>query len=88
MPKYSFYRDAKCQVWERLHFRIEAACEEEATQKLQDLHDMGFNIDNVDHYQTEILYETSEEMSIEANNQLPTVEYYDSSEKLLFTNAF
>lgn len=74
MPEFHFHLDNKETVWRRSHCTIEAESEEEALKKMKEvaLLDDFFTHSN----DSEILFETSYELSYEENENQPTVEVY------------
>lgn len=89
METYKYYCDTKVTIWNRSYFNIEADTDEDATAKLKELQDSGF-----DFYKCELeidsqetLYDTECEMSVEENGGCETKECYTIAEELLFTNA-
>jgi hypothetical protein len=80
MPKYNFYIDQKETIWKRLHCSIEASDEKEAMLKMRRL---AFETD-YDIYcnESEMMFETSEDMTYEENLNNPTREIYYNDEMI------
>ncbi len=79
MAQYDFYQDQKYTIWERIHFTIEARSEEEAAAKATSAirSDIYFTEEeSVRVVDTEILFDTVEEISIEDNAGNATKEIY------------
>lgn len=74
MSKYEFYIDQKETIWRRLSCSIEADNEEEAILKMRSLaHEHDYDLHC---YESEMIYETSEDMTYEDNFDNPTREIY------------
>lgn len=81
MPTYKFYQDKKCTVWERTFFTIEAESEEAAIRcagqlgkgdlYAAEMQEEGIAID-----ESETLYDSMEELSVNNNDGQPTVEIF------------
>lgn len=79
MAQYDFYQDQKYTIWERIHFTIEARSEEEAAAKAASMirRDIYFTEEEcVRVIETEILFDTFEEISVEDNAGNATKEIY------------
>ena len=87
MENYTFHQDVKCSLWVRQFFSIDAESLEEAKRKA-----IKFRSEDVSDYpefeNSETLFETQENISVEDNDGQPTVELYASGSKTAFaTNA-
>ena len=78
VEKFELYRDSKCTIWFREYFSIEAENREEAINKIIS--------DKVVPYCNEFLFDTSEMLTPEENENFSTEEIYEGSE-LLYQNA-
>ena len=79
MAQYDFYQDQKYAIWERIHFTIESRSEEEAAAKAASMirSDICFTEEeSVRVIDTEILFDTIEEISVEDNAGNATKEIY------------
>lgn len=81
--KFNFYLDQKVTVWERTSFEITAETEDEAKEIAKKfLNTVGTNDvadcddDAVEFIETETLYETEDDMSVEDNGGMATMELY------------
>lgn len=82
MKKFEFYVDRKSTIWRRSWYEIEANSIKEALDKCKDDY---FDENSLD---SELIYDTEEEMLPSDNNGYSTVEIYDTnSKKLLYTNS-
>ena len=74
MTKYNFYIDQKETIWKRLYCSIDAHSEEEAILKMRSLaYDDDYDIYC---HESEMMYDTSEDMTYEDNSNNPTREIY------------
>ncbi len=73
------YADIKYTVWERTFFDDEIS-NESIIQQLKDR-------DIIDSYETEILFETFESLSVVDNDGDSTIELYDEDENLIWSNT-
>ncbi len=93
MAQYDFYQDQKYAIWERIHFAVEARSEEEAAAKAASMirSDIYFTEEeSVRVIDTEILFDTIEEISVEDNAGNATKEIYmvaPHQDKMLADNA-
>ena len=81
MAYYKFYQDKKCTVWERTFFTVEAGSEEAAIRfagqfgkgdlYAAEMQEEGIGID-----ESETLYDSMEELSVDDNGDQPTVEIF------------
>lgn len=79
MAQYDFYQDEKCIIWERTRFTIDAPTQEEAMAKAASMirSDIYFTEEEcVRVIETEILFDTIEEISVEDNVGNATKEIY------------
>jgi hypothetical protein len=79
---FEFYMDQKHTVWLRTWFSVQARSQEEANEKVRQMYDN----DEIDG-DTEYLYETLEEMSLEDNGDMSTVEIYTEHVDLVLQNG-
>lgn len=90
MQKFNFYQDRKVTCWERTHFEVKAESYEDAVSIVKSWHgddvlsfeddDKVFIIDG------EILYETSESLSVEDNGGNPTIEVFAKNGENIIDN--
>jgi len=78
MKNFNLYVDRKSTVWEREYYNVEAENIQEATKKILD-----YDCDLDD---SEILYETLEYMDVDENDGESTLEIFDDSDKLIYSN--
>jgi len=78
MENFNLYVDRKSTVWEREYYNVEAENIQEATKKILD-----YDCDLDD---SEILYETLEYMDVDENDGESTLEIFDDSDKLIYSN--
>lgn len=79
MAQYDFYQDQKYTIWERTHFTIEARSQEEAVAKATSIIDSDIYFieeENVRVVDTELLFDTIEELSVDDNVGNATKEIY------------
>lgn len=81
MACYKFYQDKKCTVWERTFFTVEAASEEAAIRCAGqlgkgDLYAAEMQEDGIAIDESETLYDSMEELSVDDNGDQPTVEIF------------
>lgn len=79
---FEFYMDQKHTVWLRTWFSVQARSQEEANEKVRQM----FDNDQIEG-DTEYLYETLEEMSLEENDDMSTVEIYTEHVDLVLQNG-
>jgi hypothetical protein len=79
---FEFYMDQKHTVWLRTWFSVQARSQEEANEKVRQMYDN----DEIEG-DTEYLYETLEEMSLEDNDDMSTVEIYTEHVDLVLQNG-
>lgn len=79
---FEFYMDQKHTVWLRTWFSVQARSQEEANEKVRQM----FDNDQIEG-DTEYLYETLEEMSLEDNGDMSTVEIYTEHVDLVLQNG-
>ena len=88
MPKFNFYQDIKCVVWERQHFEIEAETEDEAKRLAMAFKDVDVSSESVFDF-SETLFDTEEWLKPEQNGGRSTIELYFANEKVPFaTNGY
>lgn len=80
--EFLFYMDQKHTVWLRTWFSVDAKSQEEANEKVRQM----FDNDQIEG-DTEYLYETLEEMSLEENDDMSTVEIYTERVDLVLQNG-
>lgn len=80
--EFLFYMDQKHTVWLRTWFSVDAKSQEEANEKVREM----FDKDEIEG-DTEYLYETLEEMSLEDNGDMSTVEIYTERVDLVLQNG-
>lgn len=80
--EFLFYMDQKHTVWLRTWFSVDAKSQEEANEKVREMYDN----DEIEG-DTEYLYETLEEMSLEENDDMSTVEIYTERVDLVLQNG-
>lgn len=81
MACYKFYQDKKCTVWEWTFFTVEADSEEAAIRCAGqlgkgDLYAAEMQEDGIAIDESETLYDSMEELSIDDNGDQPTVEIF------------
>ena len=81
MACYKFYQDKKCTVWERTFFTVEADSEEAAIRCAGrlgkgDLYAAEMQEDGIAIDESETLYDSMEELSVDDNGDQPTVEIF------------
>ena len=81
MACYKFYQDKKCTVWERTFFTVEAASEEAAIRCAgqlgkDDLYAAEMQEEGIAVEESETLYDSMEELSVDDNGDQPTVEIF------------
>lgn len=78
MKTFSLNRDRKITCWERDKYAIEAETEKEALEKLQQMIENEEDYEEPEFIESEILFDTIEEMCPEENNNQSTVEILNS----------
>lgn len=81
MACYKFYQDKKCTVWERTFFTVEADSEEAAIRCAGqlgkgDLYAAEMQQEGIAIDESETLYDSMEELSVDDNGDQPTVEVF------------
>ncbi|MBP3529485.1 MAG: hypothetical protein J6K02_12605 [Alistipes sp.] len=81
MACYKFYQDKKCTVWERTFFTVEADSEEAAIRCAGqlgkgDLYAAEMQQEGIAIDESETLYDSMEELSVDDNGGQPTVEIF------------
>ena len=76
MKTYSYYQDVKCTVWERKHFTVNAASQQEADEIAK-----RCVVGNV-HDQTD-----GNMLALEENHGSPTIEVYRKDHKFIADNS-
>lgn len=79
---FEFYMDQKHTVWLRTWFSVQARSQEEANEKAREMYDN----DEIEG-DTEYLYDTLEEMSLDDNGDMSTVEIYTEHVDLVLQNG-
>lgn len=86
--RIQFYIDQKETIWRRNHCEVEVETEEEAIEIMKRLaknHKYDYMETNYS-FDSEILFETSEDLTFEENGNLPTREVY-YGDKLISDNT-
>jgi len=82
MPQeFDFYQDAKGTIWQRSHFIVTAESYDEAVEKLKALKDKDLTedmYDGIDFIESEMLFDTAQRLSLEANQGHSTLEIFYS----------
>ena len=86
MKTFNFYQDEKVIIWNREHFTVEAETQEEANRKVLEGIENGY-ISDFKHTTSEYIYESVEELSVDENYGNPTIEIYNTNDKLIYHNA-
>ena len=86
MKTFNFYKDEKVTIWNREHFTVEAETQEEANQKVLEAIKNG-DISDFKHTTSKYMYDTVEELSVDENSGNPTIEIYNTNDKLIYHNA-
>ena len=86
MKTFNFYQDEKVTIWNRGYFTVEAETQEEANQKVLEAIKNG-DISDFQHMTSEYIYDTVEELSVDENYGNPTIEIYNTNDKLIYHNA-
>ena len=86
MKTFNFYQDEKVTIWNRGYFTVEAETQEEANQKVLEAIKNG-DISDFQHMTSEYIYDTVEEFSVDKNYGNPTIEIYNTNDKLIYHNA-
>lgn len=77
--KYHLYKDTLNKVWNRTYYVVESESEKDALNKILD--------DEVDLTDSEILFETFEELNPEDNDFKSTVEIFNEDNDLIYRNS-
>ena len=91
MKTYSYYQDVKCTVWERKHFTVNAASQQEADEIAKrcvvgNVHDQtDGNILALE--EDETIYDTMDLFPLEENHGSPTIEVYRKDHKFIADNS-
>lgn len=80
----SYYIDEKVTIWRRTYYNVEGT-EEEIKNKLVESVEGSSDLEIFD---SEILYETEESMTLENNNGNPTIEIFNETGETIWTNDF
>jgi len=84
--EFDFYIDEKVTIWNRLKFTIQAETLEEAKEKAIFL--TAKERDEIEIYDSELLFDTMSELDLEDNDNNSTLELYcDENDELLYDNA-
>ena len=84
--EFDFYIDEKVTIWNRLKFTIKAETLEEAKEKAIFL--TAKERDEIEIYDSELLFDTMSELDLEDNDNNSTLELYcDENDELLYDNA-
>ena len=86
MKTFNFYKDEKVTIWNREHFTVEAETQEEANIKVLEAIKNG-DISDFQHTTSKYMYDTVEELSVDENYGNPTIEIYNTNDKLIYHNA-
>lgn len=79
MKEFNFYQDHKVTIWERVHFKVKAPNYEQAVNLLKGIKDRQVSEcedETIDISEGEMLFETSEDMTVEQNGGCATLEYF------------
>lgn len=77
MQEFEFYGDQKNTIWYRVNFSIEAETKEEAIEKVKQMYEEQKSLyDFGIHW--EIIDDTAEDITVEANNGWATEEIFDA----------
>ena len=91
MKTYSYYQDVKCMAWERKHFTVNAASQQEADEIAKrcvvgNVHDQtDGNILALE--ENEMIYDTMDLFPLEENHGSPTIEVYRKDHKFIADNS-
>ena len=91
MKTYSYYQDVKCTVWERKHFTVNAASQQEADEIAKrcvvgNVHDQtDGNILALE--EDEMIYDTMDLFPLEENHGSPKIEVYRKDHKFIADNS-
>jgi uncharacterized membrane-anchored protein len=84
MKEYRFYIDRKVTIWERDKFKITAKNKKEAIKKAKE--EMSFPSYD-ESYVSETIFESIEDMLVDENKGMATIELYDrETDKLICDN--
>jgi hypothetical protein len=84
--EFDFYIDEKVTIWNRLKFTIQAETLEEAKQKAIFL--TAKERDEIEIYDSELLFDTMSEIDLEDNDNNSTIELYsEENDELLYDNG-
>ena len=86
MKTFNFYQDEKVTIWKREYFTVEAEAQEEANRKVLESIENG-DISDFKHTTSKYMYDTVEELSVDENYGNPTIEIYNTNDKLIYHNA-
>lgn len=88
MSEHAFYIDQKMTVWERHKYLVEAESYEEAKRKMiEEFNDLCIGENEGQGFQeSEILFDTMENITPEENENQPTVELVNEHNKTILTN--
>ena len=86
MKTFNFYQDEKVTIWNREYFTVEAETQEEANRKVLEAIENG-DISDFKHTTSKYMYDTVEELSVDENYGNPTIEIYNTNDKLIYHNA-
>lgn len=83
------YVDMKQTIWERIYFDDDVVNKDEIIEMLNSPMNFPSDIINEDFgfYDSEMLYDTIEYVTIEENNGGSTIEIYDSNDDLIWSNG-
>jgi len=90
MAQFKFYQDAKCTIWRRSHFDVTADSYDEAVEKLKALKNKdlaGDDYDDIEFTESEILFDTEEQLSPEENEGYSTLEILDPENRDIAGNG-
>jgi hypothetical protein len=84
--EFDFYIDEKVTIWNRLKFTIQAETLEEAKQKAIFL--TAKEREEIEIYDSELLFDTMSELDLEDNDSNSTIELYsEENDELLYDNG-
>ena len=84
--EFDFYIDEKVTIWNRLKFTIQAETLEEAKEKAIFL--TAKERDEIEIYDSELLFDTMSELDLEDNDNNSTIELYcEENDELLYDNG-
>lgn len=81
--EFEFYIDQKHTIWYRTYFTVKAKSYEEATEKVSQM----YRDNEIPTDYTDILHDTAEEMSVEENGGMSTIEVYAEGHDLVIQNG-